>query len=446
MLPEKFIAQMKNILGGELDEYVGSLGAPPVRAIRINTKKTNADAVLSVLPYHSEPIPYARGGYFISSNEDDKIGSHPLHHAGAFYVQEPSAMAPACMAPIDQDFLALDMCASPGGKSSQIAERLTRGTLVSNEIMRDRAVTLLGNVERQGFSNVIVTNTDTKTLAEWFDDVFDLVLCDAPCSGEGMFRKNPDAIAEWSPENVAMCAARQKEILFSAAKTVKRGGYLVYSTCTFSKEENEDVVSDFLARNEDFSLCDAPDEIKKATADGIGMPEARRFYPHVSRGEGQFMALMKKTVGGEARIAYRDGARALTKEEDKAAREFFASCFDEMPRGRLVAVGKNIFLSPYFPIPPHSVFSAGIKVGEVEKGRLVPHHQLFSALGATMKRKITLASDSPDAKKYIGGETIPTSIENGWAAVTIDGCAVGGAKVTDGVAKNHYPKGLRRKI
>lgn len=446
MLPEKFIAQMKNILGGEYADYIRAMSAPPVRAIRINEKKASADAVLSVLPYDSEPIPYSQDGYFISANEDDRIGSHPLHHAGAFYVQEPSAMAPACMAPIKPDFLALDVCAAPGGKSSQLAERLTRGVLVSNEIMKDRAVTLLGNIERQGFDNVIVTNTDAKTLAGWFDSVFDLVLCDAPCSGEGMFRKNPDAVAEWSEENVEMCAARQKEILHSAAKTVKRGGYLVYSTCTFSKEENEDVVSDFLAQNEDFSLCDAPEKIKKATADGVEMPEARRFYPHLSHGEGQFMALMKRNSGGEAHIAYRDGARALTKEEDKAARGFFASCFDKLPSGRLVSVGKNIFLSPDFPVPPHSVFSAGIKVGEVEKGRLVPHHQLFSALGAAMKRKIALSSDSADAKKYIGGETIPTGIENGWAAVTIDGCAVGGAKVTDGVAKNHYPKGLRRKI
>ena len=446
MLPEKFIAQMKNILGGELNEYVASLGAPPARAIRINANKSSADAVLPALPYSAEQIPFALGGYYISANEDDKIGSHPLHHAGAFYVQEPSAMAPACMAPIEPDFLALDVCAAPGGKSSQIAERLTRGTLVSNEIMRDRAVTLLGNVERQGFSNVIVTNTDTKTLAELFDGVFDLVMCDAPCSGEGMFRKNPDAIAEWSPENVAMCAERQKEILGNAAKTVKCGGYLVYSTCTFSKEENEDVISDFLARHSDFSLCDAPEEIKKATAGGIEMPKARRFYPHLSRGEGQFMALMQRSGGDAGRVTYRDGARALTKEEDRAAREFFASCFDEMPRGRLISVGKNIFLAPDFPIPPHSVFSAGIKVGEVEKGRLVPHHQLFSALGDMMKRKIALASDSADAKKFIGGETVPTTVSNGWAAVTIDGCAVGGAKVTDGVAKNHYPKGLRRKI
>ncbi|MBR7083235.1 MAG: SAM-dependent methyltransferase, partial [Clostridia bacterium] len=176
MLPEKFIAQMKNILGGEYADYIRAISAPPVRAIRINANKSSADAVLSSLPYDSEPIPYAHGGYFISSNEDDRIGSHPLHHAGAFYVQEPSAMTPACMAPIEPDFLALDVCAAPGGKSSQLAERLTRGVLVSNEIMKDRAATLLGNIERQGFDNVVVTSTDSKTLAEWFQNVFDLVL------------------------------------------------------------------------------------------------------------------------------------------------------------------------------------------------------------------------------------------------------------------------------
>lgn len=446
MLPEKFLSEMQKTLGGEYGDFLASLGAPPTRAIRVNREKTSDGALLSALPYECEPIPYADGGYFVSMSEDDKIGSHPLHFAGAFYVQEPSAMAPANMAPINPDMLALDVCASPGGKSSQIAEKLTRGVLVSNEIVKDRAVTLLGNIERQGFKNVIVTSTDSKTLAEWYSGVFDLVLCDAPCSGEGMFRKNPEAVAEWSEENVKMCAARQREILWCAAKTVKSGGYLVYSTCTFSKEENEDVVSDFLSSHPDFSLCDAPDAIKDATHDGIGMPKARRFYPHVSRGEGQFMALMKRSGDAAPKISYRDGARELTKEEKNAVMEFFYDCFDILPNGRLVAVGKNIFLAPDFPVPPHSVFSAGVKVGEVEKGRLVPHHQLFSALGAKMKRKISLSAQSAEAKKYIGGETFETSIDSGWCAVLIDGCAVGGAKVSDGVAKNHYPKGLRRKV
>ena len=446
MLPEKYLLRMKNMLGGEYDGFVASFSAPPERAIRVNRKKISDGALLSVLPYACSPIPYSDGGYYIAAGEDDKIGSHPLHFAGAFYVQEPSAMAPVNMAPIAPDMIALDVCASPGGKSSQIAEKLTRGVLVSNEIVKDRAVTLLGNIERQGFSNVIVTNTDSHTLAEWYDGVFDLVLCDAPCSGEGMFRKTPEATDEWSLDNVKMCAARQREILSNAARAVKCGGYLVYSTCTFSKEEDEDVVSDFLSAHPDFSLCDAPEAIADATRGGIGMPEARRFYPHVSRGEGQFMALLKRAGDGEPRINYRDGARKLTKEEEKAVMEFFNDCFDVLPSGRLVSVGKNIFVAPDFPVPPHSVFSAGVKVGEVDKGRLLPHHQLFSALGAKMKRKIELGSSSAEARKYIGGETFETSAPSGWCAVLIDGCAVGGAKVSGGVAKNHYPKGLRRKI
>lgn len=446
MLPEKFLTEMKNMLGGEYADYLRAMSAPHERAIRINREKASDGAVISALPYACEPIPYADGGYYIAAGDSEKIGSHPLHFAGAFYVQEPSAMAPVNMAPITPDMIALDLCASPGGKSSQIAEKLTRGVLVSNEIVKDRAVTLLGNVERQGFKNVIVTNTDSKTLAEWYDGVFDLVLCDAPCSGEGMFRKTPEATDEWSEDNVKMCAARQKEILANAAKTVRCGGYLVYSTCTFSKEEDEDVVSDFLSAHPDFSLCDAPEAIVDATRGGIGMPEARRFYPHIARGEGQFMALMKRAGDAEPKINYRDGARALTKEESRAVSGFFTDCFDTAPSGRLVAVGKNVFLSPDFPVPPHSVFSAGVKVGEVEKGRLFPHHQLFSALGAKMKRKIELSSSSAEARKYVGGETFETAVAGGWCAVMIDGCAVGGAKVSGGVAKNHYPKGLRRKI
>ncbi|MBQ0125273.1 MAG: hypothetical protein KBS59_02995, partial [Clostridiales bacterium] len=357
------------------------------------------------------------------------LGNHPLHHAGAFYVQEPSAMEPVRAVPIKPDFLVLDICASPGGKSAQAAEKLESGIIVSNEIIPSRAVTLMGNTERLGYRNSIVTNTDAKTLAEFYDETFDLVICDAPCSGEGMFRKSPDAVAMWSEANVKYCAERQAEILSQAKKTVCGGGYLLYSTCTFSREENEENVEKFLDENADFELL-----------------QTRRFYPHTSDGEGQFYALMRKRGEKRGSPTYRDGAKPLSKEESKTVSAFLSDCFDEIPRGRIGIVGKYVCILPDFPVPPHSVYAAGVKIGEIEKGRVIPHHQLFSAYGAQMKRKINLDCDSDDVKKFISGNVIASSCSDGYTAVLCNGASLGGGKTTCGVLKNYYPKGLRKNI
>ena len=446
MLPDGFVFRMKTLLGDSFDDFLRSYDAPPTRALRVNTHKIKPERFFEAFPYWCEKIPYASNGYYINADAEEKIGSHPLHHAGAFYMQEPSAMAPICAVDIKPDFKVLDVCASPGGKSSQAAEKLARGVLVSNEISQSRAATLMGNIERQGFDNVIVTNTDSKTLAEWYRGVFDLVICDAPCSGEGMFRKNPDAVLEWSEENVKNSALRQKEILSNASETVRGGGYLLYSTCTFSPDEDERVIADFLSKHADFSLVDVGGALKEATTDGIDMPQARRFYPHLSRGEGQFFALMQRNGDVISEITYKDGARELTKDEMKTVRSFLDDVFDEIPSGRLAAVGKTVCLLPPFPVPPRSVFAAGVKIGETDKGRVIPHHQLFSALGSKMKRRVELSADDGRIKKYIGGDIITADVPNGWCAVMCLGCPIGGAKAVDGTLKNHYPKGLRRKI
>ena len=445
-MPEKFSSRMKELLGDEYEKFAASYDEPAVRALRVNARKIKSEAFLLSFPYKCEKIPYAENGFFVCADADEKIGSHPLHFSGAFYLQEPSAMAPLCAVKLAPDAKVLDLCASPGGKSSQIAEMIPRGVLVSNEIIMGRAVTLMGNIERQGFDNVIVTCTDSKTAGKRYRGVFDLVVCDAPCSGEGMFRKDADARAMWSEENVSMCAARQREILENIADTVRGGGYLLYSTCTFSVEEDEDTVSDFLKRHPDFSLEEAGDEIVAATADGVGMARARRFYPHLSRGEGQFFALMKRNGDALADISYSDGAKSLSREERAIVDKFFSDCFETVPPGRLCVLGDDVCLAPDFPVPPSGVLSAGVKVGSVEKGRLVPHHQLFSAFGKYMKRRVELSPDGENIRKYIGGDVISVDLPDGWAAIMCLGCAVGGGKVVSGVLKNHYPKGLRRKI
>lgn len=446
MLPIEYEKRMRALLCDEFDDYIKALDMPPCRAVRINERKCKKEDLLSSLPFTTEKIPYCDNGYYINAAEDDKLGALPYHHAGAFYVQEPAAMAPVCALDIKEDMLVLDVCASPGGKSTQAVSAIKSGVIVSNEIVKSRAVSLMGNIERMGIDNAIVTNTDSKTLKEWFCGVFDVVICDAPCSGEGMFRKTPAAISEWSYDNVKMCAERQTEILQNAAATVCGGGKLLYATCTFSKEENEDVVSNFLYNNPDFHLIQPSEALLKCSSPGIGMPSARRFYPHKSRGEGQFFALFEK--GGEKLpyINYKDAACALSREEAKITEEFLKDTFDEIPNRRIGKIGKTICFLPDMPIPQNGVFSAGVKIGEIEKGRMTPHHHLFSAFGKKMKRKLFLSADGDDIKKYISGNVIDTVTENGWTAVFCGESPIGGGKSVNGTLKNFYPKGLRKNI
>ena len=449
MIPSAFLDRMQEMLGEEYGDFLAALETPSVRAMRVNSFKTEADRVFSSLNIPRRPVPYLSDGFYLA--EGEKIGAHPLHHAGAFYLQDPGAMATVAAAPIERGFRVLDVCASPGGKSSQLASLIgEEGLLVSNEISLARCRTLYGNIERLGIPNVIVTNTDASTLGGWFDGYFDLVLVDAPCSGEGMFRKYEIAREEWSEENVSRCAARQREILDSVAGTVKADGYLLYSTCTFSREENEDTVEAFLASHPDFFAVMPNDALLPHTRRGKETPHAdgecfRRFYPHVSPGEGQFLALLKREGGSEGRgILYKDALKPLEKMDKKdlsVLRAFWGDTF-EIPMPPMGLLGENVVIPPC-AVPPAFVFAAGITVGTVIKGRVEPHHQLFSALGNRMKRKLYFSSDSAEIARYLRGETLSVSVPDGFAAVFADGCAVGGAKVVGGTAKNRYPKGLR---
>ena len=302
MLPIDFTKRMKELLGEEYGNFEASYSEDPVRSFRINTNKISKENFEKINPFGGEKIPYAENGFYFSG---DGIGNHPYHHAGMIYIQEPSAMAAVESVDIQPDWNILDLCASPGGKSTQAASQNPDGVLVSNEIVPSRCKTLTGNIERMGFQNVITTCADAKRIAALYNEAFDLVIVDAPCSGEGMFRKDENAQKEWSVENVLHCAERQREILDKIKTTVKPGGLLLYSTCTFSLEENEKNIDWFLNENDNFELIEVKDSVKKFTADGImfdgcnekNISRCRRFYPHVAKGEGQFIALMKKTDG-----------------------------------------------------------------------------------------------------------------------------------------------------
>ena len=448
-LPAEYSERMKKLLGNEYEEYEKALEAQPVRAFRVNTDKISLTDFEKINIFGSEKISYVENGFYL---DYDKIGNHPYHHAGMIYVQEPGAMAPAECVEIEPDWKILDMCAAPGGKSTQLKNKLgENGILVSNEIISSRCRILTGNIERLGLHNTVTTCMDTGKLAKLFPDTFDMIMVDAPCSGEGMFRKEEIAIDEWSPENVKKCAERQAEIIENAVTALKNGGYIVYATCTFSLDENEKIVDDFLKNHPDFEIVRVPEMVEKSTCDGMNffgcqcenIHFARRFYPHKSRGEGQFAAVLHNTN------SHRNYTPAKAKKSQKIDRVIYDflddTLVDYKKENVLLNKGNPVYFDPDFDTGKATVFSMGITIGEVRKNYVQPHHQFFMGMGEGFKRKIELSPDSEEIKKYLHGEEFETSCANGWAVVTVSGCALGGVKVVNGRAKNHYPKGLRIK-
>lgn len=447
MLPEKFKERMKEMLSNDYAAFEAALGEPNVRAVRVNTTKLSVDCFLNKTKLSLSPIPYAGDGFIPENCEG--IGRTAEHHAGMFYVQDPGAMATVKALDIKEGWRVLDACAAPGGKASQLASAVgDSGLLLANEYVPKRAKIIVSNFERLGIKNALITSLDTARLAEMFSSYFDLVLCDAPCSGEGMFRKYGEAVSEWSEENVILCAERQKEILKNLSGLVKDGGYLLYSTCTYSKEENEEVITAFLRKNPEFSLCSVNEKLVAATSDGLdGLTEARRFYPHRTKGEGQFIALMKKDekCGNLPTILYKENIKPPSKEEITIFNKFISDNISEGLNGRIIKWGESLaLLSHNLPLPPYSVFMPGVMLGEVKKGNFFPHHQLFSVFGTRFMRQENLTRDDVRTEKYLRGEEIEATIsDNGWCAVLYEGVPLGGGKISNGKVKNHYPKGLR---
>ena len=448
-LPQEFAERMKKLLGNEFENYEKALTEEPVRAFRVNTDKISLEEFEKINIFGSEKVPYVENAFYL---DFDKVGNHPYHHAGMIYVQEPGAMAPAECIDIEPDWKILDMCAAPGGKSTQLKNKLgEEGILVSNEIISSRCRILTGNIERLGLRNTVTTCMDTGRLAKTFPDTFDLIMVDAPCSGEGLFRKEEIAIDEWSEENVRKCAERQTEILENAVTALKSGGYIIYATCTFSLEENEMMIDSFLENHPEFEIVPVNEKVRENTADGIffdgckceNIHYARRFYPHISRGEGQFMAVLhNKNEDYSSAFSF---SSAKTKT-DKTVTDFLDDVLVSYDKSNVnVYNGNPVYFTPDFEISKGTAFVCGVTIGEVRKNYIQPHHQFFMAMGKDFRRKIELSPDSEEIKKYLHGEEIPAGCENGWAVVTVNGCAVGGAKVVSGRAKNHYPKGLRTK-
>lgn len=431
---------MRDLLGEDgLEKYLAELERPSPRALRVNTLKGE---VSKLSDFTLSPVPYSENCYYFSQ---DRIGNHPLHHAGLFYVQEPGAMIPVASIDIQKDWKIFDTCSAPGGKSLQACSFLGEdGFIISNEINAPRARIMAGNFERMGVKNSVITSAEVSAVAKQFPYYFDLVIVDAPCSGEGMFRKEEDAVRDWSEENVKMCAERQKDILQSASRSVRGGGYLIYSTCTFSLEENENVVNGFLEANPDFEAISPNQRVFPYTLSGVGCDKYRRFYPHIAKGEGQFSALLKRKGEEWESPDIKSSLGDLNREEMKCVQEFLDGVITDY-KPDFIKKFKDfvVYINPEIPVPERLTYSCGVTLGEVRKGYFQPHHQLFSAMGNGFKRKIDLPLEDPCLDAYLKGEEITYDCENGWCAVLANGVALGGGKAVNGHIKNHYPKGLR---
>lgn len=425
-LPEAFVERMRQQLGNEMPAFLASLEEAPVRGIRLNPlKPTKA----SLRYTGAGNVPWEPDGYLLP--EDSYAGSTILHTAGAFYIQEPGAMLPARVLNARPGEKILDLCAAPGGKSTQIGCAMRgEGLLVCNEPVPKRAQILSGNIERMGLPNTVVTCEMPGRLAEQWPEGFDAVLVDAPCSGEGMFRRDPETRKEWTASKAKGCAARQREILADAASLVRAGGRLVYSTCTYNPEENEENVRWFIEQYPVFRL-------EAFFMPGISAPDGTyTCYPHRLQGEGQFAALLRKEGEG---TAFLPPDRSLPKP-DKIDSKLFSSVFPQLPEPTHL-FGKIMISMPEMPdVKGIRVCRAGLHLGEIRGKAAIPDHAAALCFLTSGIQAADLNAD--EAVRYTAGETIPGG-SSGWTMMRWNGLAIGWGKGSEGMIKNHYPKGLR---
>ena len=503
-LPAGFTQRMKKMLGDGYDRFLESYDGEWRGALRANTLKISAEDLAEKADFLAERVPWTGDGYYYGG----RPGKHPWHEAGLYYMQEASAMAPAALSGAHPGERILDLCAAPGGKTAQLAALLQgRGLLVSNEIHPERARILSQNVERMGVRNCIVLNETPETLLERFPSFFDRIIVDAPCSGEGMFRKEEQALTMWSTENILQCAARQKKILHAAAGMLRSGGTLVYSTCTFAPEENEENIVWFLEQYPEFTAVDLPallgEDMERfgfvsgnpswCGMEGAEGPcgslrEARktiRLFPHRVKGEGHFLAVLQKGGYGAgasvscgmqntAEIPVQTGNDAGRRKKKKkgddaqskkapagTAQELFREFAKEALRTDIAAecradagsvflsFGDELYLEPMgIPLSGLKVLRAGLHLGTVKKERFEPSHALALALGREdAVRTFDMNADSREAAAFLRGESIPCDREEkGWTLMLVDGHSIGWAKASGGMLKNHYPKGLRKAL
>lgn len=481
-LPQDFKDRMQRFLKEEYPEFLASYDKERLYGLRFNPLKTEREEFLKRVPFALEPVAWTQEGFYYES--ESQPGRHPFHEAGVYYIQEPSAMAAAeVLAPMPGERI-LDLCAAPGGKSTHIAGKMAgEGLLVSNEIITGRAKILSQNIERMGIANTVVCNEEPERMAEFFPLFFDRILVDAPCSGEGMFRKEEAALSEWTLDNVKMCADRQKMILRQAARMLKPGGVLVYSTCTFSPEENEGVVCAFLKEHPDFRIEETVQEhffspgrsewtagMEGIDSSAVGITHTMRLFPHKIAGEGHFIAKLRKEE--KPYISYTrevSAADAAIRKKGKEQRErkdyrdtdgillcrsfleeelgFTKEIWEKIEKnGIMQAFGEHVYVMPrqMIPLKGLKVLRPGLQLGTVKKNRFEPSHALALYLSPNdVNRNCEMSLQQTE--RYLRGETFACDAQQkGWTLLSVEGYSIGFGKAGGGLMKNHYPKGLRR--
>lgn len=463
-MPEYFEARERALLGARYEELYRPLTETAARGVTVNGLRCTPGNFAAGAGIALQPSPFCKQAFLAPA--EFRPGRHPWHHAGVFYAQEPSAASAAPLLGVEPGMKVCDLCAAPGGKSSQLAAALQgKGLLLANEYVAARAEILRQNLERMGVANAIVTNETPARLAGMLPGYFDRVLVDAPCSGEGMFRKEPAALAQHSEALVRQCAALAADILDAAAELLAPGGVLVFSTCTFSPEEDEAQVAAFLTRHPEFvqqDLSEAgfgrPGEANRAPeTPGFSAAACRRIWP-ADGGEGHFVARLQKRPDAPQTELPRAG-RPAKKAKDRDSKgkgggaasaetwhSFAAEYFPELA-DRTVEIPGELVVLPPDEMPPLGrlhVLRAGLMAGRVQKGRFVPAHALFMAEGARCTNRETLTLSDPRTLAWLRGEEIDAATaQNGWCAVCVDGFPLGCGKVSGGRIKNHYPKALR---
>jgi NOL1/NOP2/sun family putative RNA methylase len=449
-IPPLFLERMKAFLGQEFPAFAEALEAAPKSGLRVNTLKLSSEQFKALSPFAlGESVPWCPAAFTLDG--EARPGLHPYHNAGLYYLQDPSAMSPAELLAPQPGERVLDLAAAPGGKTTHLAALMKGdGLLVANEIKDKRVGHLAQNVERWGAGNIVVTNESPERLADHFGPYFDRVLVDAPCSGEGMFRKDMGARADWSEEMVAGCAVRQKNILHVAAKLVRPGGHLLYSTCTFAPEEDEGVIAQLLDDFPEFEVVKLPQfpGFLPGKPEWIDAAEelsgAVRLFPHRLNGEGHFACLLRKNDGdAEGRVG-EAWLPSLSKQQAGLWRGFAAEVLSvDLAEDRLRVAGERLYYIP--ELNPDfgrlRIVHSGVWLGTFKKERFEPAHPLALFLKANQaKNSFDLPADSRELAAYLRGETLPTTA-NGWTVVTVNGFPIGWGKGVQGTLKNHFPRG-----
>ncbi|SHO49790.1 RsmB/NOP family class I SAM-dependent RNA methyltransferase [Anaerocolumna xylanovorans] len=458
-LPQTFEERMKSLLGEEYKEYEKSLDEKHYSGIRVNTLKITPEEFEKIAPFPITRIPWIKNGYYY--NQKEQPARHPYYFAGLYYIQEPSAMTPASLLPITPGDKVLDICAAPGGKSTELGARLCgKGVLISNDISNSRAKALLKNIELFGIRNPVIASEAPGKLVDYFTEYFDKILVDAPCSGEGMFRKSPAIMKNWEQYGVGYYNKLQKEIIIQAAKMLKPGGYLLYSTCTFSPEENEGTISYLLEQFPEFQVVN-PLTDSSVSYEGFsqGRPEwvggreelknCIRLWPHKIKGEGHFIALLRKgdSASGINQAESAESCQGKVKLP-KETEDFLAELSLPIKKENLLVKEDRLYLLPdgLPTLKGLRLLRQGLLLGEMKKGRFEPSQALACALSqGDYKKTIDLNSGSFEVIKYLKCETIEgnSPYGDGYHLVTTDSFSLGWGKLLKDSLKNKYLPGWR---